>query len=64
MRVKLAAKLLYDEWKSRPEIDYKDGGHIFYPRIDYLSFLKTQAQDSTAHGHAAYKLACRWISEL
>ena len=61
MKVALAARLLYDEWKSRWTRD-----HCFnedHSREAYLSFLKTQAQDSTAHGHAAYKLVVKWIRD-
>ena len=68
MRVALAARLLYDEWKSRPQqlIVNKDiWGTVISvctPQDDYLAFLKTQAVDSTAKGHAAYKLAVKWIN--
>ena len=63
MPVKLAALLLYDEWKSRPDW-VEDGPHLIKsPRDDYLSFLKTQAVDSTAKGHAAYKLVVKWIRD-
>ena len=70
MPVKLAALLLYDEWKSRPRHTWVQDPNLgygalmaSYPRDDYLSFLKTQAVDSTAKGHAAYKLVVKWIRD-
>ena len=67
MRVALAARLLYDEWKSRPVFTDTPMDNSYlrtFPRLEYLAFLKTQAQDSATDGHDAYKLACRWINEL
>lgn len=67
MPVKLAALLLYEEWKSRPwysgQMRRGEITRVVQPRNDYLSFLKTQAVDSTAKGHAAYKLAVKWIRD-
>ena len=61
MPVKLAALLLYDEWKSRRWAD--NLVVVSNSREFYLSFLKTQAVDSTAKGHAAYKLVVKWIRD-
>ena len=65
MKVALAARLLYDEWKSRPATVLFSGGTevLCRPQEAYLSFLKTQAVDSTAKGHAAYKLVVKWIRD-